>query len=206
MNQQVNMQECDFSTGARPAGWVHGRLARVSRLLGCPMNRFCLTILLLLISTSSFAQKAFSSLEEQMNGKEFTAAGLEKLSPAELAALNEWIRSHSVATLDAPKSTGAAAAPAVVTGTGDDRGFEIQKMQDSDRTPITSKLVGEFKGWDGQTVFKLENGMIWEQADKDKFFIKAVQNPMITIEPGAFKTWKLTVEGYSSHCKVKRIQ
>lgn len=169
------------------------------------MNRFFLTVLLLLISTATLAQQAFSSLEEQMNGKEFTAAGLDKLTPEELAALNDWIRSRSVATLDAPKAV-AAGAPAVVSGTGDDRGFEIQNMQDSDRTPITSRLVGQFKGWDGQTVFKLENGMIWEQADKDKFFIKAVENPMITIEPGAFKTWKLSVEGYSSHCKVKRIQ
>jgi len=199
------MDECEFSMAPRLVRRVHDRLARFSRLLGFPMNRFFLTIFLLLNSTAAFAQQAFSSLEEQMNGKEFTAAGLDKLTPEELAALNEWIRSRSVATLDAPKAS-AAGTPAVVSGTGDDRGFEIQNMQDSDRTPITSRLVGQFKGWDGQTVFKLENGMIWEQADKDKFFIKAVENPMITIEPGAFKTWKLTVEGYSSHCKVKRIQ
>ena len=187
---------------------VHVRLARFSRLLGYAMNRFFLTVLLVSASTLAVAQQAFSTLEEQMNGKEFTAAGLEKLTPDELTALNEWIRSHSLATLDAARPTAATAATtsAATSGTGDDRGFEIQKMQDSDRTPITSRLVGQFKGWDGQTVFKLENGMIWEQADKDKFFIKVVENPVITIEPGAFKTWKLTVEGYSSHCKVKRIQ
>lgn len=134
-----------------------------------------------------------------MTGKEFDAAGLEKLTPDELSALNEWIRSHSLATLDAAK-------PAAAIASGDDRGFEIQKMQDQDRTPFSSRLVGEFKGWDGQTVFKLENGMIWEQADKDKFFIRTVENPVVNIKPGAFKTWKLSIEGYSSSCKVKRIQ
>ena len=187
---------------------VHGRLARFSRLLGYSMNRFFLTILLVLVSNVLIAQQSFSTLEEQMNGKEFTAAGLEKLTPDELSALNQWIRSHSLATLEAAKPATATAGEttAGTTGAGDDRGFEIQNMQDSDRTPISSKLVGQFTGWDGQTVFKLDNGMIWEQADKDKFFIKAVENPMITITPGVFNTWKLTVEGYASHCKVKRIQ
>jgi hypothetical protein len=75
-----------------------------------------------------------------------------------------------------------------------------------DKTTITSRLVGKFTGWDGQTIFKLENGMIWEQADKDKFYIKEVENPMITIEPGVFSTWRLSVEGYSSECRVERIQ
>ena len=75
-----------------------------------------------------------------------------------------------------------------------------------DKTTITSKLVGKFSGWDGQTTFKLENGMIWQQSDKDKFYIKEIENPVVTIEPGAFGTWKLSVEGYSSKCKVERIQ
>jgi hypothetical protein len=79
-------------------------------------------------------------------------------------------------------------------------------MSEMDRSPITSRLEGAFTGWDGQTIFKLDNGMIWEQADKDKFYIKAVENPVVHIEPGAFKTWKLSVEGYASDCRVERIQ
>jgi len=166
---------------------------------GFSMNRLFLTILMIAISSSAAGQQAFSSLEEQMSGKEFTAAGLQKLTPAELDALNNWIRSRSLATLDEAKPTSAGAG-------ANEAGFEAQSVQDMERTTINSRLVGKFTGWDGQTVFKLENGMIWEQADKDKFFIKEVENPMVSIEPGAFKTWKLSVEGYSSHCKVKRIQ
>jgi hypothetical protein len=79
-------------------------------------------------------------------------------------------------------------------------------MRKSDRSTITSRLVGSFTGWDGQTVFTLENGMIWEQADKDKFYVKEVNNPVVTIEPGAFRTWRLSVDGYSSDCRVERIQ
>lgn len=167
------------------------------------MNKLLFIILVLAGSSSAFGQQAFSSLEEQMTGADFKATGLEKLSPDELAALDNWLRAHSLATLDAP-AAGATAATA--TGGGDARGFESQKIADMERTTITSKLVGKFSGWDGQTTFKLENGMIWQQSDKDKFYIKEIENPVVTIEPGAFGTWKLSVEGYSSKCKVERIQ
>jgi hypothetical protein len=166
------------------------------------MNRIFFAILTLIFSLSAFAEDGFSSLEEQMTGKEFTASGLTKLSPAELEALNEWIRSHSVATLDAPKSRAVAATQ----GGSDDRGFEVEKMGDADKSPIHSRIKGSFTGWDGQTIFELENGMIWEQADKDTFYIREVENPEVTIEPGAFRTWRLSVTGYSSECRVERIQ
>jgi hypothetical protein len=164
------------------------------------MNKLLLTILTFSFCASVYGQQAFSSLEEQMNGKEYSAAGLEKLTPDELAALNDWIRAHSLATLDSAKPVAAGA------GSGDGRGFENQSIKNMDKTTITSRLVGKFTGWDGQTVFKLENGMIWEQADKDKFYIKEVENPVVTIEPGVFNTWRLSVEGYASRCRVERIQ
>ena len=138
-----------------------------------------------------------------MTGKDFQATGLEKLSAEELEALNSWIRSRSLATLDSPK----AGSGAVYAEQSDDsRGFENEQMRNADKSTITSRLVGSFQGWDGQTVFTLENGMIWEQADKDKFYVKTVENPVVTIEPGAFRTWRLSVEGYASECRVERIQ
>lgn len=171
------------------------------------MNKILLAILATLFTQTLLAQSSFSSLEEQMTGKDFEAAGLEKLSPEELAALNEWIRSRTLATLDAPKAGSGVVSGSPVAGQqGDTRGFETEQMKNADRSTITSRIVGTFTGWDGQTVFTLENGMIWEQADKDKFFVKAIENPVVTIEPGAFRTWKLSVEGYASDCRVERIQ
>ena len=167
------------------------------------MNRFRIAILILIMSLPALAADGFSSLEEQMTGAEYSASGLDKLTPEELAALNDWIRSHSVATLDQPKYSGTTATGGDET---DQRGFEQQAMAEMADTPITSRFVGSFNGWDGNTVFKLENGMIWEQADNDKFYIRAVENPEITIEPGMFHTWRLQVEGYNSECRVVRIQ
>jgi len=139
-----------------------------------------------------------------MTGKEFSAAGLDKLSPAELSSLNDWIRRHSVATLDTPKAAAAGTATAAAAQ-GDQRGFKSES-DDDDRTPIKSRLVGDFEGWDGQTTFKLENGMVWVQSDKDKFYMKEVKNPEVVIEPGMFGSWHLHVEGHDEKCRVERIQ
>jgi len=167
------------------------------------MNKFLIALLSLLLASPLYAAEGFSSVEEQMTGKEFTAAGLDKLSQSELDALNAWIRAHSVATLDAPRG-GAAAAAVTADSPADRRG--LKSGDDNERTTITSRLVGKFRGWDGQNTFKLENGMVWVQADRDKFYIKEVENPVVVIEPGMFGTWRLHIEGHNSECKVKRIQ
>jgi hypothetical protein len=167
------------------------------------MKKLLIALLSLATSLSLLAAEGFSSLEEQMTGKEYTAAGLDKLTQAELDALNAWIRRHSLATLDTPAaSTGGAVAAET---TGDQRGIK-SKSKEEDRTEINSNLVGKFTGWDGKTIFKLENGMIWEQADKDKFFIKEVENPAVKIKPGMFGSWRLSIVGHSSECRVERIQ
>lgn len=163
-----------------------------------------LIIALALGASSLHAADGFSSVEEQMTGKEFMAAGLDKLSPEELAVLNEWIRRRSLATLDAPAMTAGTAA-AVAGQEEDGRGFEVREMQ-MEREPISTRIMGKFTGWDGNTVFELENGMIWEQADKDKFYIREVENPEVVIEPGTFRTWRLKLVGYGSECRVERIQ
>ncbi|MDZ4729106.1 MAG: hypothetical protein SH820_04115 [Xanthomonadales bacterium] len=169
------------------------------------MKKILLAIVTVLFTQFALAETSFSSLEEQMNGKDFQATGLEKLSASELEALNAWIRSRSLATLDTPKA-GTPTGTVYSGQDGDTRGFESEQMKNADRSTITSRIVGKFIGWDGQTIFTLENGMIWEQADKDKFYVKELENPVVNIEPGAFRTWRLAVEGYATECKVKRIQ
>ena len=168
------------------------------------MKRILFVIFCLLASLPPLAADGFSSLEEQMTGKEFSAAGLDKLTPAELDALNAWIRSHSLGTLATVKTTPTESKPQSTVAGGDLRGLPSDDGEDD--SPIRSGIVGDFTGWDGQTIFKLENGMIWVQDDRDKFYVRNIENPVAVIERGMFGTWHLHVEGYRDDCKVKRIQ
>jgi hypothetical protein len=173
-----------------------------------PMKKLLTLLIVLLASTHALAQDGFSSVEERMTGKEFTDAGLDKLTDAELAALNDWLRDHSVATLEdkvagRQSSSGAVIAANELADGSDRRGFEGKV---TDTTTIVSRMIGEFDGWDNETVFKLENGMVWKQAQTDKYYAKTLVNPMVTIKAGMFGAWRLSVEGYNKSVKVERIQ
>ena len=147
-----------------------------------------------LIATAAIA-KEFSSVEEQMSSRDFKAAGLEKLSPEELAALNAWIRSN-------PFTSGAGV---VYNRAADDLvriGFDDSEARDV----VTSNIIGEFKGFGGGTTLKLENGQTWQVESGELSGIKAMSNPKVTIRPGLIGGWRLQVDGYNSVAKVKRVE
>ena len=147
-----------------------------------------------LIATAAIA-KEFSSVEEQMSSREFKEAGLEKLTPQELAALNAWIRTNQ---------------PASGSSVAYDRHSDDLKrigFDDSDaRDDISSNIIGEFKGFGGGTILKLENGQNWQVTDGELRGIKTMTNPKVTIRPGLLGGWRLQVDGYNAVAKVRRIE
>ena len=70
---------------------------------------------------------------------------------------------------------------------------------------ITSRILGEFKGWSGYTKFQLENGQIWQQSSKGLLIVR-INNPTVIIKKSFFGTYNLNVEGVNSTVKVRRIQ
>ncbi len=159
--------------------------------LSLPASLLATCLLAAGAASPTFAQ-SFSTLEERMSAAQFRAAGLDKLSPEELAALNAWLQHNAGA------SAAAAAAPAVADRTGFD--------DSSDRNGVTSRLVGEFRGWQGKTTFHLENGQVWQQVGNDKWTGVKLENPGVTIRPGFMGSWALKVEGYNTTTKVRRIK
>lgn len=162
------------------------------------MRRLTVSLLLALgLANGAALAQSYSTVEERMSGAEFKAAGLEKLSPAELAALNAWLQKQQDRVL-ATESFGPGMRPVQ-----DRNGFDDA----ASRREIRSRLVGEFKGWTGNARFVLENGQEWQQTDGEVLAgIKAMSNPAVTIKPGLISGWKLQVEGYNSTVKVKRVK
>ena len=171
------------------------------------MKKLLLLILAFSMHVTANAADGFSTLEERMTGNEFKETGLGKLTDQELANLNDWLRSHSVATLE-NASTRSSAGAASASATEDTRGLKNQNKDDDELGKvINSSIVGTFDGWDRKgTLFKLANGMIWQQTENDTFFVKAVQNPEVTITRGLMGNWRLSMVGHNSAVRVKRIQ
>ena len=145
-------------------------------------------VLISLAGGTALAQQ-FSTLEERMTYAEFKAAGLEKLTPEELAQLNSWL---------AGKSSVAA------TASQDVRGFEGRA---SAAGGVVSSIQGPFKGWKGKgDRFTLANGQVWEVTDSGTRLSVSLENPSVTIEQGALSVWFLRVDGYNARARVKRIK
>lgn len=154
-------------------------------------------LLLALVALSVQAQ-SFSSLEERMSAAEFKAAGLDKLSPEELTALNEWLRAKG---LSGSSFVAPAAAPVE-----DRRGFPVSLGPSSDEA-IVSRIPGEFRGWDGTaTRFTLENGQVWKSTDPAARLAVKLMDPVVVIRPGVLNAWFLQVEGYNAKVRVIRVR
>ncbi|MBL66855.1 MAG: hypothetical protein CMO74_00160 [Verrucomicrobiales bacterium] len=68
---------------------------------------------------------------------------------------------------------------------------------------IVSRIKGEFEGWDGDTIFVLDNGQVWKQAAY-AYFYKYAYRPKVTIIPN--KTGHLLqVEGVSKLLPIKQV-
>jgi hypothetical protein len=119
----------------------------------------------------AWAQSAeFPGVEKAMSPQEYGAAGLQKLTPEERAQLDEFIR-HFVSS-----SNQVAAEKAV------DRAVKERKV-----TPpeiIQSRIIGPFTGYNGSTVFTLENGQRWRQAQPDSRYFPKVESPPVIILKG----------------------
>jgi hypothetical protein len=160
---------------------------------------------ILLLGAPLFSLADFD-LREELDPEVYQESGLEKLSPDELARLN-------VAVAELLGKREAKVLEESEIPQGEDRfGLETIKsrvasmFQSAGPERIESRIVGEFKGWGGNSKFVLENGQIWQQSDKSRFVSRKMDSPMVDIRRGALGSYLLKVEGYNSSVKVKRIQ
>ena len=131
---------------------------------------------------------------KSMSVADFRATGLDHLTDAQIKALDAWFadyeRNHAPC---APTSAAPAMAaqPAAATPAGD---------------VLVAHLVGNFTGWGNNTVFKLDNGQVWEQVDDSMLSIGAIKNPKVTIKKGLISAYYLSVEGVNDSVLVRRIK
>ena len=103
------------------------------------------TLILALFAAGALAQGSFPGIEKLMTPEQYRAAGLDKLTEEERAALNLWLINYTA--VDAP----------VIADTSE----ELPKADEEHELHTTIKPP--FNGWSGETVFYLDNGQIWRQ-------------------------------------------
>lgn len=171
-----------------------------------------------------------ASLKEVLKPEDFERAGLNKLTPEELSALDRLVEVRQApggrGAETAPDSGTAVASPTVSSAPalpqaknasaaelphGEDafgnetRTQKVVTQIQKAPTELRSRIVGEFFGWSGSTQFVLENGQVWRQAEASEFPVH-LQSPAVVIRKGALGTYFLSIEGYGSRVKVRRVK
>ena len=138
-------------------------------------------------------QRHILSMEEVMTTGELTESGVASLSPAQRRTLDAWLNrytAHVVQIVAAREQS----APAPQSG-----------ASSGQCTPaIESSISGEFKGWDGETIFKLSNGQIWQQSEYDYMYSYSY-SPDVTIY-STQSGCRMKVEDEDETILVKRLK
>jgi hypothetical protein len=71
-------------------------------------------------------------------------------------------------------------------------------------SPIESNISGDFSGWDGETVFKLDNGQIWQQENYSYHYHYAYHPSVLIVQKRG--CCSLMVDGESESICVKRLK
>jgi hypothetical protein len=168
----------------------HIRLDRSGRFF-CPWTVVsrALTVLVVCalpaIPQSSKAPPALD-VEKLMSASEFRQSGLHKLSAEEIGALNAWLSQFAMKVYSAASATAdTSSAP-------------------SSAAAIETQIQGEFEGWDGETVFKLDNGQIWQQSSYAYTYHYAYRPKVLIYKSGG--VYKMKVDGVEDTIQVRRLK
>ena len=144
---------------------IHWAILAVCVSLGC------------LQPASAAREKMSDDIQQIMTPEEFKAAGLNKLSPDELAKLNAWLQGYRQVTEQAAEKKATARASRT-------------KMD-----VLVSRVDGTFNGLTGRTIIRLEDGTVWKQANaEDRFRAKNPDHPAAVVIHGVFG-YKMQLEG-----------
>ncbi|GAB3363564.1 hypothetical protein GCM10027431_02850 [Lysobacter rhizosphaerae] len=159
-----------------------------------PLWHSLMFVALAAVVPAAFAQPP---IEQQMNPAQFKAAGLDKLSPQELANLNAWLNN----TLEVETTKAATMAKEKVET--ENRGFVSFGKTD----PIVARIVGEFRGFSDGRSWTLDNGQVWEQVDSASLAGVHKTDPQVRITPAVVgNKWYMQIEGYNTRAGVRRVK
>lgn len=166
-----------------------------------PRLRLMIVAVALACAAPAMAQQG---IQQQMSADEFRAAGLDKLSAAELANLDGWLQRR------VQQESTVAVERAVEQGREEGREQALQQVQQGAPAPppgpVQTTLNGQFNGFGRGQRYTLDNGQVWEQTDGARLDGVRVSNPAVTIRPGVLGVWWLQIEGYNTRAKVRRVQ
>ncbi|MDO8544274.1 MAG: hypothetical protein Q7S40_27865 [Opitutaceae bacterium] len=175
------------------------------------MKRSVLSWLVATVVLASACAGAEEDFSHTLRPEDFAAAGLGKLSPAERARLDALVRAHQSETINphpapAPAQARSPAPPASpappVAAASAPRQVTVAPGTQVEYSATESRMVGDFRGWESNTVFTLENGQRWRVTGGGTYATRPMPGPAVKIVPGILGSFWMTIEGVKTRVKV----
>jgi len=160
-------------------------------------------------------------LANTLTHEEFVRAGLQKLTPEELAALEAALLRHqqlasppaatpadnSTVIYTAPSTPAPGKAPSSAEKTAAFGAEQVTKAKPLETdAELHSHIEGTLEGFSGRAVFVLGNGQIWQQrVPETVYFAKKLVNPEVILTR-SFAGYKMLIVPADRVVFVKRIQ
>lgn len=180
-------------------------------------------LLSLCTATSSIAAPTFESLDKAMTADERVKSGIDSLTAQQREFLNSWLKARygEPAHIEASESDTAilsrpttavpqTAAQAIETEVERRVAAKLAATQTGkdgpkDDIPLEARLVGDFKGWTGKTVFKLDNGQVWRQRSASTYRHKGADT-RVKFEQNWMGGWEMEVLSTGKSVLVKKLR
>jgi hypothetical protein len=181
-------------------------------------------LLSLCTATSSMAAPTFESLDQAMTADERVKSGIDSLNAEQREFLNSWLKARygEPAQVEASEpDTAIVRTPATsVTTEADAQAIETEverrvaaklaatqtgKDNPKDDMPLEARLVGDFKGWTGKTVFRLDNGQVWRQRSASTYRHKG-SDMGVRFEQNWMGGWQMEVLSTGKSVLVKKMR
>mgnify|MGYP001820433922 FL=1 len=131
---------------------------------------------------------AFPGVKALMTEQEYRAAGLDKLTGAEREALNRWLIRYT------------AEDSQVIYKENEEVIKAVEEQE------ILSTILPPFNGWWGDTIFKLENGQVWQQRQGGNYPYRGEPKPEVRITKNFMGFFRMELVANGKTVQVKRLK
>lgn len=196
------------------------------------MSRFIVSMVFCTLPLFAQAQAPvdpFQGLAAEMTAEERAAAGLGDLSPSQQEFLDAWLRKRfelGSSTTSSAMPMEAAGAAVVATEAADaaaqEQAIEAEverrvaeelaaaKASDAEdeasaQEPFEATITGSFSGWNGKTVFALDNGQVWRQRTGSSRYRHTRGGNEVRFKRSFIGLWTMTVLSTGRSVGVRRI-
>jgi len=187
------------------------------------MQSRCWSAALLALSLSlPLAAAEFRGLEREMSPEERARTGVDRLNAEQRAALDAWLKQRfaaesvtSAPVAATPASPAPAAAPAAAATPAVSAAAARAALSDAsqigfshytgEREEFSARIVGSFRGWSGRTLFRLDNGQVWQQSESGSYEL-TLDSPEVRLRPKAMGSWMLVLKHNNRGVRVRRVE